>query len=261
MIAAANLDPSLSEAVSALEEREEPFAFATVIRTAGSTAATPGTKAVLSAEGEIISGWLGGGCTRAAVRKATLEAVADGAPKLISVAPEEELERKGIAPGKELEGVQYSRNGCPSKGTVDIFIEPSLPAPELVIFGHSPVARAVARLAPLFHWTVSEVDASSDLAPARKRRCILVATQGQGDRDALIKAMSCTSDYVGFVGSARKFAALSEKLTAQGSRAEEISRIRAPAGLDIGAITPDEIALSILAELTRVRRQKADQDD
>lgn len=246
----------MAETVSAMERREETYAFATVIRTVGSTAAKPGAKALLSAEGEIISGWLGGGCTRAAVRKATLEAVADGAPKLISVAPEEELQRSGVAAGSEVEGVRYSRNGCPSKGTVDIFIEPSIPAPELVIFGKSPVAEALARIAPGFHWRVTEANNSDDLLPPTNRRCILVATQGQGDREALTKALTANADYVGFVGSARKFAVLSEKLVNAGHPEEATSAVSAPAGLDIGAITPDEIALSILAELTRVRRQK-----
>lgn len=260
MIAAANIDPTLADAVSAMEKREEPFAFATVIRTAGSTAAKPGTKALLSADGEIISGWLGGGCTRAAVRKATLEALADGAPKLISVAPDEELRESGVSAGSEVEGVRYARNGCPSKGTVDIFIEPSLPAPELVIFGHSPVAQALGRLAPGFHWDVTQVSSSADLPTPIKRRCILIATQGQGDREALGKALDGSADYVGFVGSERKFAALSEKLIADGHSQEQTSRVSAPAGLDIGAITPDEIALSVMAELTKVRRRKVGQD-
>jgi len=253
MIAAANLDPSLADTVRAMEERDEPFAFATVIRTAGSTAAKPGTKAILSAKGEILSGWLGGGCTRAAVRKATLAAVADGQPKLISVAPEEDLNRSGVEAGSDVEGVHYARNGCPSKGTVDIFIEPSLPAPELVIFGGSPVAIAIASLAHGFHWSVCE--ALPPEGPTR-RRFVVVATQGQGDLDALTKALGSGAEYIGFVGSARKFAALSGKLIAAGHSADDLARVKAPTGLDIGAITPDEIALSILAELTQVRRRK-----
>ncbi|MEM1235772.1 MAG: XdhC family protein [Pseudomonadota bacterium] len=260
MIAAANLDPSLAETARAMEEREEAFAFATVIRTAGSTAAKPGTKAILSCEGEIISGWLGGGCTRAAVRKATLEAVADGQPKLISVAPEEELTRSGVEAGTEVEGVRYARNGCPSKGTVDIFIEPSLPAPELVIFGTSPVAHALRCLAPGFHWSVNARTPSSELGAPMRRRFVLIATQGQGDLDALIRALDAGADYVGFVGSARKFAVLSQKLIANGRSEEELTRVSAPAGVDIGAITPDEIALSIMAELTRARRRAVAQN-
>lgn len=255
MIAAANLDPSLAETVRAMEEREEAFAFATVVRTVGSTAAKPGTKALLSEKGDIISGWLGGGCTRGAVRKATLEALADGQPKLISVAPEEELARSGVEAGTEVEGVLYSRNGCPSKGTVDIFIEPSLPAPELVVFGASPVAQALERLASGFHWSLVRGSTAAPLPECARRRVIVVATQGQGDREALSHAMRSDAEHVGFVGSARKFAALSEKLLAEGFEKGDLERVSAPAGLSIGAITPDEIALSILAELTQVRRQ------
>lgn len=260
MIAAANLQPSLAETVKAMEAREEAFAFATVVRTVGATAAKPGTKALLSEKGEIISGWLGGGCTRSAVRKATLEALADGQPKLISVSPEEELARGGVEAGSEVEGVRYSRNGCPSKGTVDIFIEPSLPAPELVVFGASPVAQALEALAGDFHWSVLQGSTRASLPEVARRRFVVVATQGQGDRDALSRALRAGAEHVSFVGSARKFAALTEKLVADGFEREELERVSAPAGLAIGAITPDEIALSIMAELTRLRRRQVAAD-
>ncbi|MEM6586838.1 MAG: XdhC family protein [Pseudomonadota bacterium] len=256
MIAAPNLDPSLAEAVTALEAEETPFAFATVVRTAGSTAAKPGTKALLSAEGEIIGGWLGGGCAKAAVRRATLEALADGQPKLISIAPEEELNKGGMEPGQERDGVRYVRNGCPSKGTIDIFIEPCLPAPELIVYGASPVARALSTLPQGFQWDIRVQEAVAPLPDSQRRRFILIATQGQGDLNALRSALATEADYVGFIGSARKFAALSAKLLEEGVPADRLEAVRAPAGLPIGAVTPEEIALSALAELTQVRRDK-----
>ncbi|MEM1074402.1 MAG: XdhC family protein [Pseudomonadota bacterium] len=248
------LDTSIAQAAADLRDREQPFAFATIVRTAGATAAKPGTKALLDAEGEILSGWLGGGCTRAAVRKATKDALADGSAKLISVAPEEDLAAQGVDAGTERDGVRFARNGCPSKGTVDIFIEPCLPAPELVVAGTSPVAEAVVRLAQSFHWDVVSSEPEADLSPTNKHRFIVIATQGKGDLAALRTALSADADYVAFVGSARKFASLSKKLIEQGEEGDALSQVRAPAGLDIGAVTPDEIALSILAQLTQARR-------
>ncbi|QBF32680.1 XdhC family protein [Thalassococcus sp. S3] len=247
------LDTKLADAAQHLRDRHEPFAFATIVRTAGATAAKPGAKALLSADGSILHGWLGGGCTRGAVKRAVLEALQVGQPQLISVAPEEFLEKRGVAAGEEIDGTRFARNGCPSKGTVDIFIEPCLPMPELVVLGASPVAQALSAMAPQFHWSVS-----ASLTPGTAphcRRCVVIATQGQGDLDALKSVLVEAPDYVAFVGSARKFSTLAGKLEAAGIPTAAISAVYAPAGLDLGAVTPEEIALSILAQLVRVRRQ------
>ncbi|GFE52123.1 hypothetical protein So717_38760 [Roseobacter cerasinus] len=246
------LDADLADAAQELRARQVPFAFATIVRTAGATAAKPGAKALLSADGTIVHGWLGGGCTRGAVKRAAVEALRSGAPQLISVAPEELLEEKGVTPGETVDGTYFARNGCPSRGTVDIFIEPCLPMPELVVMGTSPVAQALSTLAPQFHWSVSSAVASKDDGAQQKH--IVIATQGQGDLGALKAALSVEADYIAFVGSARKFAALAEKLHGEGFGPEKTKTVSAPAGLDLGAVTPEEIALSILAELLRVRR-------
>jgi len=247
------LSENLADAVHTLRKRDEPFAFATIVRTAGATAAKPGAKALLSADGTILHGWLGGGCTRSAVKKATLTALHSGEPQLVSVAPEELLDKKGVSAGEDVDGITFARNGCPSKGSVDIFIEPCLPMPQLVILGDSPVANALAMLGPQFHWAVVRQvpGASSTQNPTR---VIVIATQGQGDMDALEAALASPSVHTAFVGSGRKFASLAEKLAVKGVKQELIDTVKAPAGLDIGAITPEEIALSILADLVHLRR-------
>ncbi|MEM8729223.1 MAG: XdhC family protein [Pseudomonadota bacterium] len=249
------LSDDFAEAAQDLRDRAEPFAFATIVRTAGTTAAKPGAKALIRADGTIAQGFLGGGCTRGAVKRAALAAIETGTPQLISVAPEDLLSDLGVAPGSESQGVTYARNGCPSRGTVDIFIEPCLPMPELVVLGTSPVAEALATLAPSFHWAISR-DAAPDANPARLR-ALVVATQGQGDLDALSKALEAGAAYVAFVGSGKKFAVLADKLVQAGASDNQVAMISAPAGLDIGAVTPEEIALSILAELIQVRRRGA----
>ncbi|MHA6262998.1 XdhC family protein [Arenibacterium sp. CAU 1754] len=246
------LSSDLADAADTLRTQGEPFAFATIVRTAGATAAKPGAKALLSSDGTIIQGWLGGGCTRGAVRRAAVEAFKTGTPQLISVAPEELLAEKGVAHGDEVDGTRFARNGCPSRGSVDIFIEPFLPMPVLTVVGNSPVANALSALAPSFHWDIKSVIV--DTIP-HQRHAVIVATQGQGDLDALQAALKAKPDFVAFVGSQKKFAVLADKLGNQGVAKDSIATVKAPAGLDIGAVTPEEIALSILAELVQQRRR------
>lgn len=253
------LSSDFSDLAQSLRARQEPFAFATIVRTAGTTAAKPGAKAIVDATGTIQHGFLGGGCTRGAVKRAVLEALKSGSPRLISVTPEEQLNERGVAPGAEVDGVHYARNGCPSRGTIDIFIEPCLPMPELVVNGASPVAVALAALAPQFHWVVTH-----DLAAPpvdQGLRAIVVATQGQGDLDALTQALASGADHVSFVGSQKKFASLATKLIAAGVDEARVGAVSAPAGLNIGAVTPEEIALSILAELIQLRRHPVGRED
>lgn len=252
------MSTELADVAQDMRDRSEPFAFATIVRTVGSTAAKPGAKALLGPDGTILHGWLGGGCTRGAVKRAAVQALKDGAPQLISVAPEDLLAEIGVAAGDEVDGTKFARNGCPSRGTVDIFIEPCLPMPQLVVMGASPVAQALSSLAPQFHWAVS--DGSQD-EPTPHTRVVVIATQGQGDMDALKAALAAPTAHVAFVGSARKFATLAEKLETAGFDRAAIDAVKAPAGLDLGAVTPEEIALSILADLVRVRRKPVTSDD
>jgi len=260
--------------VSTRKAQGVPFALATVVRTVAATAAKAGAKAVISTDGTISEGWIGGGCARAAVLKAAKEALADGQPRLISVQPLEALQDHGVAPGVEREGVRFAANTCPSQGTMDIFIEPVLPRPEVAILGSSPVAVAIASLARRVGFTTvvcapqaeqqnfAEADRRIDgfALPdgERARRFIVVSTQGRGDEAALKAALSVKSDYVAFVGSRRKAEAMKSKMAAAGASEAALARLKAPAGLDLGAITPDEIALSVLAEIVAARRRPRD---
>ncbi len=248
-----------------LQEGEDCFAIATIVRTAGTTSAKPGAKALMREDGTILEGWLGGGCVRGAIRDATLRAYATGQPQFISVAPEENLTEKGVRAGDDVDGIRFARNGCPSKGTIDIFVEPYLPTPELLIFGESPVAEKLTELATHFGWAVGKVCGGTSLAARTqgRGRYIVIATQGQGDLAALKTSLADTADHVAFVGSSKKFESLTNKLIEAGGDAAQISQVQAPAGMNIGAVTPAEIALSILAELTLVKRNilaKAAQD-
>jgi len=262
---------NILDLVSELKATGEVFALATVVRTVAATAAKAGAKAVIRQDGAITQGWIGGGCARGAVLKAAREAMADGTPRLVSIQPEDLLSETGVSPGETRAGVSFARNMCPSKGTMDVFVEPVLPAPELVVCGESPVARAVADLAPRFGFAVTVCAPAADQPgiPTSARRsegsvpepesargrCIVVSTQGKGDAAALRGALESDADYVAFVGSHAKTRSLRARLLAEGVAQARFDALHAPAGLDIGAITPEEIALSILAEIVSHRRR------
>jgi len=266
----------LLDYAASLRARGEPFALATVVRTVSVTAAKAGAKAIILPDGTVSEGWIGGGCARAAVLSAAREAIADGRARFVSVLPKDLFAERELAQGEEREGVRFARNMCPSQGTMDIFIEPMLPPPSLVILGASPVAVALADIAPRFGYHVTVCASPEDqplfAAPDQRidgfalpatqegHRFIIVSTQGRGDEAALTAALTAEADHVAFVGSRRKVAALREKIVAAGMAPDQFDRLKGPAGLDLGAVTPEEIALSILAELLAIRRQDRRQE-
>ena len=243
-----------------------PHAVATVVRTLSSTAAKPGMKAIVLESGEFAEGWLGGGCVTSAVRRAAQTAIETGEATLVCLRPEELLadESDGVM-------VTLARNGCPSKGSMDIFVEPVVPLPELIVYGHGPVAVALSRIARGFGFTLTVCgDVDRDLVdadfhftspadmrsnpPSNADRYIVVATQGAGDIAALTSALAGSAAYAAFVGSRRKFASYGPKLLAAGVSQSRLDAVRSPAGVHINAVTPEEIALSIMAEIVQNRR-------
>jgi xanthine dehydrogenase accessory factor len=257
--------------VAQLKAAEEAFVLAAVVRTVSVTAAKAGAKAIIRPDGTIVAGWIGGGCARGAVLKAAQEALADGEPRMVSVQPENLLAELGVKPGENREGVRFASNMCPSKGTMDIFVEPVLPHPSLVILGGSPVALSLAAQARRLGYHVTVAAARADLVESpdadlvidglvlgklnQAKRFVVVSTQGKGDEAALRAAIDTPAAYRAFVGSRRKMAALRAKLIGEGFAAAALDTVKAPAGLDLGAITPEEIAMSILAEITVERRR------
>ncbi|WP_431201258.1 XdhC family protein [Bradyrhizobium betae] len=257
--------------VAQLKAAERAFVLATVVRTVSVTAAKAGAKAIIAADGTIVAGWIGGGCAKGAVLKAAREALADGESRMVSVQPENLLAELGVSAGESRDGIRFASNMCPSKGTMDIFVEPVLPHPSLVILGASPVALSLAVQARTLGYHVTLAAPAADLAAQPDadtlidgyrlgelndaRRFVVVSTQGKGDEAALRAAVATKADYHAFVGSRRKMASLRAKLVAEGTSAAAIDDFKAPAGLDLGAITPEEIAMSILAEITRERRR------
>lgn len=239
---------------------EQSFAIAVVVRYEAPISGKPGNKAIIFPNGEIW-GWIGGGCAQPVVAKEALKALADGQPRLIRISPSASPE-EGI--------VDYAMT-CHSGGTLDIYIEPILPKPHVVILGRSPVAVTLAKLAKAVNYTVSvaarEADRNSfldadvvqadlDLSGLKitPQTLIVVSTQGHQDEEAVEHALRSAASYVAFVASRTKTAKIIEYLKERGLDPARLAQLRAPAGLNIHAGSPEEIAVSILAEIIQVNR-------
>lgn len=250
----------LVQVANDLKASGAPFVVATVVRTVSVTAAKPGAKAIIGADGDLLSGWIGGGCARHAVIVAAKKSLQDAQPRLVQLQPEELLNEQGLVAGSDDNGVLVARNMCPSQGTMDIFVEPVLSNPELLVLGHSPIALAVSELGPRCGFAVSTgtdngtEDTLADIPREHAHRYIVIATQGSSDLDTIKMALTLEARHIAFVGSRRKLSHLREKLRTEGYSTDDCNKLTGPAGLDIGAVTPQEIALSILSEVVQIRR-------
>jgi xanthine dehydrogenase accessory factor len=229
-----------------LRAERRPFVLATVTVSRKPASARAGSRAVITRDGALF-GWVGGACSQPSVVRHALQALDAGEPRVIRLTPDSE----GIA----REGVIELPMTCHSGGTLEIFLEPFLPDPALVIVGDSPVASAVADLGARFDFEVMQVNGAADMPTDVQQPYVVVATMGTEDELALERGLQLQPAYVGLVGSRRRFAAIADYLRANGYDADVITAIHAPAGLDIHAETPAEIALSVLAEIVQVRRQ------
>ena len=248
----------------ALAKSGQPFTLATVVHAEKPTSAKIGAKAIITADGKL-TGWVGGSCAQPSVIRESLTALKDGQPRLLRLCPPEKL-------GRASDGVTEIALTCISGGTLEIYIEPHLPKPQLVIVGHLPVAEALARLGKGMGYavTVMGMDVTPDRFPeaetvrdhidfsqikAAPQTYIVVASHGNYDEDALIAALKTDAPYVALVASKKRAESVIQYLRDSGIPEDRLTRLKYPAGLDIGAVTPEEIAISILAEIVQVGRQ------
>jgi len=229
---------------------------------------SPGDKAIIFSDGKMW-GWIGGGCAQPVVIKEALKALADGKPRLVRISPTAAPE-DGI--------VDYTMT-CHSGGTLDIYIEPVLPKPHILVFGRSPIAQTLARLGRAIGYRVSVVapgadpeqfpdvdllQTGSNLSELNLNErqnttdtFIVVSTQGENDEEALEQAARTSAEYVAFVASKVKAQKVIEYLREAGVPSDRVNHIHAPAGLDIHATSPEEIAVSILAEIIQLKGTRA----
>jgi xanthine dehydrogenase accessory factor len=222
-----------------------PFVWATVVRAERPTSAKPGDSALVLADGQV-DGFVGGDCAESTVRAQALEVLATATPRLVRITPSPE----DVGTSDEVVTVY---NPCLSGGTLEIFLEPSVPLPIVAVFGHAPIATALLRAHRLFGQQVLRLEKPDDPMPAGTR-AVVVASHGNDEQPVLEAALRAQVPYIALVASRRRGPAVLASLEVD----ERLrSRIHTPAGIDIGARTPPEVALSILAEIVAVLREPA----
>jgi xanthine dehydrogenase accessory factor len=240
------------EEMGELTRRGETFALATVVWRQGPSSSQSGSRAIITAEGEL-HGWIGGACAEPVVIREAQRVMAAGTAKLLLLGTPEQF---GAAVPDGMTVIPIS---CQSEGAIEIYIEPVLPAPHLVIVGVSPMARTLASLARALGWRTELVNGGPDFATAGadERSMIVVATQGHDDEDVLERAVAARPAYLGLVGSRRRGAGVLGYLAERGVPQDQLDRVRVPAGLDLGSTTHQEIAVAVLAELVQLRASGA----
>lgn len=246
-----------------LSEAGESFVIATVVRAEAPTSAKAGAKAIVTQDGAL-DGWVGGSCAQPTVIRESLKALQDGQPRFLRMCPPESL--RGATPG-----VVEVALTCISGGTLEIYLEPHLPPPQILAIGHLPVVEALAALAKDMRYAVTVV--GENAAPAQFPRAdrilefavealrftpqtyVVVASHGNYDEPALEAALNSEAAYVALVASQKRRDSVLAYLRQSGLAEDKLARLKCPAGLDLGAVAPEEIALSILAEIVQLRRQ------
>src|SRR5215212_9292794 len=230
-----------------LAQAERSFAVVTVVRTEPPTSASTGNRAVVFPDGSM-EGWVGGGCIRPTARREGLAALEDGEPRLVRITPDTAVSQHNV---------RMARMTCASEGTADLYVEPFLPRPTLVVARDSPVTATLAAIASPLGFRFLAVDAATGLDPEAiphpRDTWLVVATFGEFDEDAVEAGVRLNLPYVGLVASKRRAGDILSELRARGLGDGDLSVVRSPAGIPIGASGQEEISLSIMAEIVSLR--------
>lgn len=257
------MTPDVLALAADLSARGEPFVLATVVWRRSPSSGKEGSRAIITADGRL-QGWLGGACAEPAVVREARRALEEGSPRLMFLGPPEELA------GRRREGVVAVPIACQSEGAMEVYLEAVMPKPRVVVIGRSPMADTLARMAEALGWAGVVVDDGGspeehpgigrvvtrlDLREAgvSETSAVVVATQGHYDETALRAALDTPAAYVGLVASRRRAEAVLGYLRDRGVGEEALRRVRAPAGLDLGSVSHEEIAVAVLAELVSLR--------
>jgi xanthine dehydrogenase accessory factor len=254
--------PEVLELAAEMSKRGEPFVLATVVWRRAPSSGKEGSTALVTPDGRV-RGWLGGACAEPTVIRESLRALEEGTPRLLFLGSPDELEARGR------QGVVTVPIACQSEGALEVYVEPVLPSPHLAVVGRSPAVDTLARLADAIGWRTVVVDdggdasdhdapnvvSTLDLAAAGvgERSFVVVATQGHYDEDALARALETPAAYVGLVASRKRAVGVLGYLRDRGVSEEALARVHAPAGLDLGHLPNQDIAVAILAELVQLR--------
>ncbi|MFU8788207.1 MAG: XdhC family protein [Methylobacter sp.] len=239
-----------------LRQTRRPYALATVIEILGSSSAKPAAKALIDLNGKVIAGWVGGGCAQSLVSGAALACFETGDPQVIDVDLNDEVFGAGM----------------PCGGSMRVYVEPVLPKPVLWLMGHGRIVESLCEFACRlgFEVVVNDPQATAERFPCAGRiigdDCryqqlqpqagdfVVVASHHKGDYDSLTRAVQSEALYIALVSSRKRADLVLARLAQEGFDKARLARVRAPAGLNLGAKLPEEIALSIVSEMVRVRR-------
>ncbi len=235
------------EEAGELTRRGQPFALATVVWRQAPSSGQQGSRAIITASGDL-HGWIGGACAEPVVIREARQVITEGVPRLLLLGTRDQF---GAAVP---DGMTVVPIACQSEGALEVYIEPVLPAPHLVIVGRSPMVETLADLSRALGWRTTVVDRGAfSAADADQSSMVVVATQGHGDEEAVEQAVAAGPAYLGLVGSAKRGAGVLGYLADRGVPQDQLDRVRVPAGLDLGRTTHREIAVAILAELVQLR--------
>ncbi|MEO8423600.1 MAG: XdhC family protein [Actinomycetota bacterium] len=241
------MKPEVLQLAAELSARGEPFVLATVVWRRAPSSGKEGATALITPDRKV-RGWLGGACAEPTVVREALRALEEGTPRLLFLGSPEELE------GHARDGVVTVPIACQSEGALEVYVEPVLPQPQIVAIGRSPAAIALASLASGLGWRSVLMEDDREIGDEiDDRSYIVVATQGHFDEDALERALATPAAYVGLVASRKRAEAVLGYLRDRGVADEALARVHAPAGLDLGHVATDEIAVAILAEIVQMR--------
>ena len=223
-----------------LRQQGLPFALATVTWRRGPSSGKGGAKAIVHPDGSV-EGWIGGACSRPTVVREALASLQDGRPRLLVLGADDTRPDVTTVP-----------MACASEGAMEVYVEPFLPAPDIHIVGSSPMTGTLADMARRLGWRVRHID-DPEFEEVTEASMIVVATQGHYDEPAVEAALATPARYVGLVASEKRAASVRAWLQERGVTPEALTRLRAPAGLDLGSVDHEEIAVAILAELIALR--------
>ncbi|HEY3907376.1 MAG TPA: XdhC family protein [Streptosporangiaceae bacterium] len=241
------------ERAAELERRGEAFALATVVWRQGPSSSQLGSRAIITTSGELL-GWIGGACAEPSVIRQAKQVITDGKPRLLLLGTADELPSAAWFGGSLPDGMTVVPISCQSEGALEVYVEPVLPVPQLVVVGRSPMAQTLTDLALAIGWRARRLDWSDfTSADAGERSMVVVATQGHGDEEAIERAAAARPGYLGLVASRRRGEALLGYLAERGVPQDQLDRVRVPAGLDLGHTSHVEIAVAVLAELVQLR--------
>jgi xanthine dehydrogenase accessory factor len=234
------------ERASEMAGRGEDFALATVVWRQGPSSGQQGSRAIVTTSGEV-HGWIGGACAEPVVIREAQRAIVDGEPRLLLLGTPDQF-------GSVPEGMTVVPIACQSEGALEVYVEPVLRSPHLVVVGRSPMANTLCELAKVLGWRAGLVDSANfTAADVDRRSVVVVATQGHGDEEAVEQAVTGEPAYIGMVASHRRGEAVIGYLADRGVPRDRLDRVRVPVGLDLGHTSHREIAVAILAELVKLR--------